>query len=203
MVAWGKIHARCIMKVVAFNGSARKDGNTAILVGTVFKELKKEKIKTEMVQLAGKKIRGCTACGKCFTNQDKRCVIKNDILNECIEKMLDADGIILASPTYFTDVSTEMKALIDRAGFVAKANQDMFRRKVGASVVAVRRAGAMHAFDTMNHFFFISQMVVPGSSYWNIGIGLAPGDVKEDEEGLLTMQTLGKNMAWLLKKINE
>jgi multimeric flavodoxin WrbA len=117
--------------------------------------------------------------------------------------MLDADGIILASPTYFTDVSTEMKALIDRAGFVAKANQDMFRRKVGASVVAVRRAGAIHAFDTMNHFFFISQMVVPGSSYWNIGLGLAPGDVNDDEEGIMTMTTLGANMAWLLKKINE
>jgi multimeric flavodoxin WrbA len=191
------------MKVVAFSGSARKDGNTAVLVEAVFKELKKEKIKTELVQMAGKKIRGCTACGKCFTNQDKRCVIKGDILNDCIEKMLDADGIILASPTYFADVSTEMKALIDRAGFVAKANQDMFRRKVGVSVVAVRRAGAIHAFDTMNHFFFISQMVVPGSSYWNIGMGLAPGDVNGDEEGLMTMKTLGQNMAWLLKKIND
>ncbi len=191
------------MKVVAFNGSARKDANTAILVNTVFRELKREGIRTELIQLAGKKIRGCTACGKCFTNQDKRCAVKGDILNDCIEKMLDADGIILASPTYFTDVSTEMKALIDRAGFVAKANQDMFRRKVGASVVAVRRAGAIHAFDTMNHFFFISQMIVPGSSYWNIGLGLAPGDVKNDEEGLMTMKTLGANMAWLMKKINE
>ena len=191
-----------MMKVVAFNGSARKDGNTAILVTTLLKELKKEKIETEFVQLAGKKIRGCTACGKCFVNRDRKCVIGNDIVNECIEKMLDADGIILASPTYFADVSTEMKALIDRAGFVAKANDDMFRRKVGAAVVAVRRGGAIHAFDTMNHFFFISQMVVPGSSYWNVGIGLDPGDVKSDEEGLLTMKTLGANMAWLLKKLN-
>jgi multimeric flavodoxin WrbA len=169
----------------------------------VFSELKKEKISTELVQLAGKKIRGCTACGKCFTNQDKRCAVKGDILNDCIEKMLGADGIILASPTYFADVSSEMKALIDRSGFVAKAIQDMFRRKVGASVVAVRRAGAIHAFDTMNHFFFIGQMVVPGSSYWNIGMGLAPGDVSGDEEGLTTMHALGANMAWLLKKLNE
>jgi multimeric flavodoxin WrbA len=129
--------------------------------------------------------------------------VKGDILNDCIEKMLDADGIILASPTYFTDVSPEMKALIDRAGFVSKANQDMFRRKVGAAVVAVRRGGAIHAFDTMNHFFFISQMIVPGSSYWNIGIGLAPGEVRNDEEGMMTMTTLGANMAWLLKKIKE
>jgi multimeric flavodoxin WrbA len=117
--------------------------------------------------------------------------------------MLESDGIILGSPTYFADVSPEIKALIDRSGFVAKANQDMFRRKVGAGVIAVRRAGAIHAFDTINHFFFINQMVVPGSSYWNVGIGLAPGDVKDDEEGMLTMKTLGINMAWLMKKIKE
>jgi multimeric flavodoxin WrbA len=188
------------MKVVAFNGSARKDGNTAILVKEVFKELKKAGIRTELVQLAGKKIQGCIACGKCFENKDQRCVIKGDILNECIEKMLEADGIILASPTYFADISANMKALIERAGFVARANDDMFRRKAGAAVIAVRRCGAIHAFDTINHFFFISQMIVPGSSYWNIGIGLAPGDVKRDKEGRATMKTLGANMAWLLEK---
>jgi multimeric flavodoxin WrbA len=191
------------MNVVAFNGSARKNGNTAILVKAVFKELKREGIGTELVQLAGTKIRGCTACGKCYENKDQRCIIENDILNGCIEKMLAADGIILASPTYFTDVSPEMKALIDRAGYVARANSHMFRRKVGAAVVAARRAGAIHTFDTLNHFFFISQMIVPGSSYWNIGLGLAPGDVKTDDEGLMTMHTLGANMAWLMKKINE
>jgi multimeric flavodoxin WrbA len=191
------------MKVVAFNGSARKDGNTAILVNVVFKELKKAGIKTELVQLAGKKIRGCIACMKCFENQDKRCALKGDVINDCIEKMLEADGIILASPTYFSDVSAEMKALIDRSGFVAKANQDMFRRKVGAGVIAVRRGGAIHAFDTLNHFFFINQMIVPGSSYWNIGIGRAPGDVNSDDEGIMTMKTLGAKMAWLMKKLEE
>jgi multimeric flavodoxin WrbA len=191
------------MKVIAFNGSARKDGNTAILVNTVFKELKKAGIETEMVQLSGKKIRGCIACGKCYENKDKRCVVTNDILNDCIEKMVAADGIILASPTYFTDVSTEMKALIDRAGYVARANDHMFRHKVGAAVVAARRAGAIHTFDTLNHFFLISQMIVPGSSYWNIGMGLAPGDVKKDKEGLATMKMLGTNMAWLMKKLDK
>ncbi len=191
------------MKVVAFNGSARRDGNTAILVNAVFKELKKEGIKTELVQLAGKKVPGCIACMKCFETKDKRCAVTGDIVNECIEKMLEADGIILASPTYFADISANMKALIERAGFVAKANDDMFRRKVGAPVVAVRRGGAIHAFDSMNHFFFISQMVVPGSSYWNVGIGLAPGDVKHDEEGIATMKTLGANMAWVMKKLNK
>jgi multimeric flavodoxin WrbA len=115
--------------------------------------------------------------------------------------MAEADGIILASPTYFADVSTEMKALIDRAGFVTKANGGMLKRKVGAAVVAVRRAGAIHAFDTINHFFFISEMIVPGSSYWNIGVGREKGEVESDAEGVKTMQVLGENMAWLLKKL--
>ncbi|HNX17775.1 MAG TPA: flavodoxin family protein [Methanoregula sp.] len=190
------------MKVVAFNGSARKDGNTAILVRALFKELEKAGIKTELVQLSGKKIHGCTACQKCWENKDRRCVI-DDFANECIEKMDEADGIILASPTYFSDVSTEMKALIDRSGFVAMANDSMFRRKVGAAVVAVRRGGAIHTFDTINHFFFISQMVVPGSCYWNVGIGLAAGDVEKDDEGLATMKVLGENMAWVMKKLNK
>jgi len=189
------------MKVIAFNGSARKDGNTAILINQVFSELEKQDIETEMIQLSGQKIRGCIACYKCFDNKDQKCSAKNDIVNDCIEKMLQADGIILASPTYFADVSSELKALIDRAGLVARANDDMFKHKVGAAVVAVRRAGSIHAFDSINHFFLISQMIIPGSSYWNMGFGLEKGDAKKDEEGLQTMATLGRNIAWLLKKI--
>jgi multimeric flavodoxin WrbA len=189
------------MKVIAFNGSARKDGNTAILINQVFSELEKQDIETEMIQLSGQKIRGCIACYKCFENKDQRCSVKDDVVNDCIEKMLQADGIILASPTYFADVSSELKALIDRAGLVAKANGDMFKRKAGAAIVAVRRAGSIHAYDSINHFFLISQMIIPGSSYWNIGIGRKIGDVEKDEEGLQTMATLGRNMAWLLKKI--
>jgi len=191
------------MKVIAFNGSARKDGNTAILVREVFSELGKEGIETELVQLAGQHIHGCTACLQCFKNKNHRCALDDDIVNDCIDKMLAADGIILASPTYFADLTSEIKALIDRTGFVARANDDMFKRKVGAAVVAVRRAGAMHAFDSINHFFLISQMIIPGSSYWNIGIGRAKGEVEKDEEGLRTMQTLGQNMAWLLKRARE
>lgn len=191
------------MKVVAFNGSPRKEGNTAYLIRHVLAELEKEGIETETVQVGGKSIHGCTACAKCFENMDQRCVIDKDIVNECIEKMLEADGIILASPTYFADLTPELKALIDRAGFVAKVNNEMFRYKVGAAVVAERRAGSIHVFDSINHFFTISQMIIPGSSYWNIGIGLAEGDVEEDEEGIRTMQTLGQNMAWLLKKLHQ
>ncbi|MEJ2702634.1 MAG: flavodoxin family protein [Sedimentisphaerales bacterium] len=191
------------MKVVAFNGSARKDGNTAILIRKVFSELEAEGIETEMVQLAGKTVKGCIACGRCFKNKDGRCAVDDDVVNECIEKMTEADGIILGSPTYFSDVTAEMKALIDRAGYVARANSDMLKRKVGASLVAVRRTGAMHTFDSMNHFFLIGQMIVVGSSYWNVAIGRAKGDVEKDVEGMETMQTLGKNMAWLLKKIGQ
>jgi multimeric flavodoxin WrbA len=191
------------MKVMAFNGSARKDGNTAILINYVLKELDKQGIETELLQLAGKKIRGCKACYKCFENKDQQCSFKNDILNECMAKMIEADGIILGSPTYFTDVSTEMKALIDRTGFVARANGDMLKRKLGAAVVAARRAGSIHAFDTLNHFFLIAQMIIPGSNYWNIGFGRNTGEVEKDEEGILIMKTLGQNMAWLLKKLKE
>jgi len=191
------------MKVVAFNGSARKDGNTAILINYVFEELKKEGIDTELVQFAGKRLRGCTACKKCFETKDRRCVIKTDIVNECLGKMLEADGIILGSPIYFADITPEIKALVDRAGYVSKANDDMLRRKVGAAVIAVRRAGAIHGFDSLNHFFFISQMIVPGSLYWNIGIGRDKGEVERDQEGIQIMRTLGQNMAWLMKKLDN
>jgi len=190
------------MKVVAFNGSARKDGNTAVLIRRVFQVLEKEGIETELIQLAGKQIHGCMACGTCRKVKNKRCKIVNDNVNLYIEKMAEADGIILGSPTYFSMMSPEMKALIDRSGFVAKANSDLFKRKVGAAVVAVRRAGGIPTFDAINHFFLISQMIIPGSSYWNVGIGLNKGDVEKDEEGMQTMEDLGRNMAWLIKKLN-
>ena len=190
------------MKVIAFNGSPRKDGNCSILIGHVLEALRKEGVETETFQLGGNLVRGCSACYQCFKKKDRRCAVEGDVINECIGKMESADGIVLASPTYFADLTTEMKALIDRAGFVSKANGDMLRRKVGAAVVAVRRAGAIHAFDSINHFFLINQMIVPGASYWNIGIGREKGDVSKDEEGLRTMRVLGENMAWLLKKVN-
>jgi len=191
------------MKVVAFNGSARKDGNTALLIKTVFKELENQGIETELIQLAGKPVHGCIACRKCFSAKNKKCAQTKDIINDCIEKMIEADGIILGSPTYFANITPEIKALIDRSGFVARANDNLFARKVGAAVVAVRRAGAIHAFNSLNLFFLITQMIVPGSSYWNIAYGREVGEVQKDEEGMRTMHVLGQNMAWLLKKINS
>jgi len=191
------------VKVVAFNGSARKDGNTAMLIRRVLQVLEEKGIETELIQLAGEHIRGCNACQTCFKTKNKRCVIEDDNVNAYIQKMLKADGIILGSPVYFSMMTPELKALIDRAGYVAGANRDMFKRKVGAAVVAVRRAGAIATFDAINHFFLISQMIVPGSSYWNIGIGRKKGDVKRDEEGMETMEVLGRNMAWLIKKLKR
>jgi len=190
------------MKVIAINGSARKKGNTGQLINMVFEELNKEGIETELIKLAGKKIKSCKACLKCFKNKDKKCIVNNDILNELIEKMIAADAIILGSPTYFANVSPELKSLIDRAGLVGIANDYLFAKKVGAAVVAVRRAGSVNVFDAINKFFFINQMIVPGSLYWNLGIGLQPGDVNNDEEGIRTMKILGQNMAWLMKKLN-
>ena len=191
------------MKVVAFNGSARKDGNTAILLKRVLKVLESEGFETELLQLAGEQIRGCTACRTCFETKNQRCVIEGDKVNVYIQKMVEADAVILGSPTYFSMMSPEMKALIDRVGFVARATPDMLKHKVGAAVVAVRRAGAIPTFDAINHFFLINQMIIPGSSYWNIGIGNKKGEVENDEEGMKTMDDLGRNMAWLLKKTKD
>jgi len=188
------------MKVVAFNGSARKGGNTGEMIKRVFTELEAEGIETELIELGGKKMHGCIACMKCFKNKDRKCAVKNDFVNDCIAAMDEADGIILGSPTYFATITTEMSALIDRAGMVGRANDDMFARKVGAGVAAARRGGAIQTFNTLNAFFFIGQMIVPGSRYWNMGFGLNKGDVTKDAEAMETMEILGKNMAWLMKK---
>jgi multimeric flavodoxin WrbA len=190
------------MKVIAFNGSGRKDGNTAILLNVVLEELLKEGIETELIQLAGKAPQGCIACYKCFENKDQKCAVTKDRLNDYLAQMIEADGILLGSPVYFADATAGIKALIERCGMVSTANGGLFKRKVGAAVAAVRRAGAIHTFDTLNHLFEHQQMIIVGSSYWNVGIGRDPGQVKDDAEGIRTMQTLGQNMAWLLKKIH-
>jgi len=189
------------MKVVAINGSPRKEGNTFLMLRTVLAEIEREKIETELISLAGLNLPGCTACGRCKINRDRRCAVKNDDMNACIAKLFEADGVLLGSPVHFGDLTPALKAVIDRSGYVSRANDDVLKRKVGAAVVAVRRAGALHAFDSINHFFLINQMIVPGSSYWNIGIGREIGDVNSDAEGIETMKALGRNMAWLLSRV--
>jgi multimeric flavodoxin WrbA len=191
------------MKVIAFNGSPRKEGNTFALLNMVLDEIKGAGIETELYSLAGKSIQGCVACYQCMKNKNGKCAVEKDIANECIAKMREADGILLGSPTYFSDVTAGMKALIERAGLVARANDYFLKRKVGAGVVAVRRAGSIPAFNSLNLFLIYNQMILPGSSYWHMAIGRDPGEVKNDAEGVQTMKTLGQNMAWLLKKLNS
>ncbi len=186
------------MKVVAVSGSARKGGNTAIMLRRVLGVLETHGIETELIELAGKKAQGCTVCLKCRETKDRRCHGRKDAINECIEAVADADGVIIGSPVYFADVTPETKAFIDRLGYVAGANPGMLERKVGAAVVVERRGGAVHAFDSIMHLFMIRQMIVAGSRYWNLGFGGVPGEVEADEEGLATMDVLGENMAWLL-----
>jgi multimeric flavodoxin WrbA len=191
------------MKVLGINCSPRKGGNTEILINEVFKALENEGIKTEFFQLGGKEVNGCIACMKCRKKQDGFCHQKNEATNKCIERMLKADGIIIGSPVYNADITGDAKSFMEVASFALGFAGKPLRHIPGAAVIAVRRAGAMHAFDSLNHFFLINEMIIPGSSYWNIGIGREKGEVLKDEEGMKTMKVLGGNMAWLLKKIKK
>ncbi|CCY34275.1 Cd1 [uncultured Blautia sp.] len=189
------------MKVLAINSSARKDGNTAILINTVLEELNKAGIETEMIQLAGNVIEPCKACWAC--GGQGNCVHRKDSFREVFEKMKEADGILLGSPVYSANVSANMQALLERAAVVADMNPGLFTHKGGAAVAAVRRGGAMQAVDTMNHFFLNHEMIVVGSTYWNMGYGQMPGDVQKDEEGLANMRNLGQNMSYLLNTLKS
>ena len=185
------------MKALAINGSPRKGGNTEILLKKVLEPITAAGWETEFVQIGGQPMHGCLACGKCFQTKDRRCIQAKDACNQVIESMTKADAIIIGSPTYFTDVSAETKALLDRAGFVGLANGGLWRGKIGAAVVAVRRGGGTHVFDTINHMFLMSGAVIPGSTYWNLGFGLDKGDVAKDDEAARNMTDLGQHIAWL------
>ena len=189
------------MYAIAINGSPRKGGNTELLLKEVLSELHDAGWETELVKVGGTAIRGCIACEKCFENKDNECAVKKDKFNDIFSKMLKADAIILGSPTYFAAVSADLKALIERAGYVAYANNHAFSGKIGAAVVAVRRGGATHVYDTINHMFQMSRMILPGSTYWNMGYGLNKGEVIEDKEGLANMRHVGKCIDWLGKSI--
>jgi multimeric flavodoxin WrbA len=190
------------VKVVAFNGSPKKDGNTYHGIKMVAEELEKEGIEVEIVHVGNKNVRGCVGCAMCKSNKDERCVIRGDEVNEWIQKMKNADGIILASPVYYSAVAGTMKAFLDRATYVSGANGGLFRHKVGASVIAVRRSGGIPAFNELNHYINYSEMIIPTSNYWNVIYGTAPGEALKDEEGTQIMRVLGKNMAWIMKVID-
>ena len=188
------------MKVVAFNGSPHRDGNTYRLIRHTLDAIERAGIKTELIQIGGKKVHPCIACGKCLENRDRQCVQKKDMVNECIEKMLEADAIIIGTSTHFAGVTPEIKAFMDRAFLVAQANDNMFRQKLGAALAAERRSGAVCAVDSINHYFCISGMFSAGSRYWNNAKGFLPGDVETDDEGIDTMKQLGENITWFVRK---
>jgi multimeric flavodoxin WrbA len=191
------------MEIVAFNGSPRKNGNTQFLLEKILEPLKEEGFKTEIVQIGGKEIRGCIACMGCAKNRDKFCSLKNDIFNDCMAKMLKADAIIIGSPVYFANMTAEVKALIDRAGFVSFNNGGLFENKIGAAIAAQRRGGGVNVVESIYRMFLMSKMIIPGSIYWNFGNGLNKGEVEHDGEAVENMFDLGKRIAWLLKKIKN
>ena len=191
------------MKVIGFNGSPRKDGNTSIAIKTVFQALEDEGIETEMMHIAEEPIYGCRACGTCKKTGDGFCIIDSDILNDCVKKMYESDGIIIGSPVYFGSVTPQVKSLIDRSGYCSRAGGFLLKRKVGAGVIAVRRQGAVGTLHQINNLFLINQAIIPCSIYWNMGIGREEGEIVNDKEGMDTFRILGENMAWLLKKIKK
>lgn len=191
------------MRVVAFNGSPNKEGNTWNALKMVTAELEAEGIETEIVHVGNKAIRGCAACYQCVKIKNEQCVLPGDSVNEWIQKMKQADGIILGSPVHYSAIGGTMKSFLDRAFFVTSVNDGMLRHKVGTSVVAVRRSGGLPTFDQLNNFLNYAEMLIPTSNYWNVIHGRAPGEVVQDLEGVQIMRVLGKNMAWLMKLVEH
>ena len=189
------------MKVVAFNGSPRKEGNTYHAIKMVAEELEKEGIEVEIVQVGDKAIRGCVGCNGCMKNRDEKCVIADDEVNEWIQKMKVTDGIIIGSPVHYAAIGGAMKSFLDRAFYVA--NLGFLRHKVGAAVVAVRRSGGVTTFNQLNNYLNYTELLIPGTNYWNVIHGFAPGEAKQDAEGCQIMRVLGQNMAWLLKLVEH
>ena len=191
------------MKVLAISGSPRKGGNTETLLRKAMEPIAAAGHKTDLMQVGGTRIRGCMACGACGRMKNRQCVMDDDIFNLVFMKMIDADAILIGSPTYFANATAETAALIGRAGYVALANGGLLRRKIGAAVVAQRRAGSVNVMDQINHLYLINQMIIPGSTYWNLGIGSAPLAVLDDEEGLKNMQDLGEQIVWLFRMMEN
>lgn len=187
------------MKVIGFNGSPRKKGNTACSLNIVFEQLENEGIETELIQVGKEKIQGCKACYGCVKKRNEQCVIEDDPVNEWIQKIKAADGILLGSPVHFSGVAGTMKSFLDRAFFVSSSNGGLYRHKVGASVAAVRRSGGLPTMNSLNHYILYSEMIMPSSNYWNVAHGTNPGEMEQDAEGGQILEVLGRNMAWIMK----
>lgn len=189
------------MKVTAFNGSPRMGGNTEYLLHKVLEPIERAGIETELVSMGVKNIRGCRACGVCLERKNQRCVQEEDMINDYMQKIIASDAIVLGSPSYFADMSSQMKAFIDRIGYISFANGGLLSRKIGAAVCAQRRGGGVNVVESINRMFLMSRMIVPGSTYWNFATGLKKGEVAADQEGQNNMQDLGETIVWLLQKL--
>ncbi len=187
------------MKVIAINGSPHKEGNCFHALSRLGGVLNGEGIDFEILHIGGKVIRGCTACGTCGKRQDGTCLYGEDGVDEAVAAMRGADGLVLASPVYYSGVAGTMKSFLDRCFYVAGASGSLFRHKVGAALVAVRRSGGSSTLDCLNHYLNYSEMLVATSSYWNIVHGRKPGEVEQDLEGVQILDVLARNLAWMLK----
>lgn len=190
------------MKVLGISGSPRTGGNTELLVQTALQELRAEGLETEYVSLAGRQILPCTACGDCSHVERPLCTLGDAGFEGMVERFQEADGILVGSPVYFGSATPETMALLDRVGLVSLRNGRFLRRKVGAAIAVARRAGQNFTFAQLNYFFLINEMIIPGSTYWNIAIGRDKGEVAKDEEGMQTIRNLAHNMAFLLRKLH-
>ncbi len=187
------------MQVVAFNGSPNKNGNTYHAIRMVADELEKQGIAVEIIHVGNQAVRGCLACAQCIKKKNEQCIQNDDPVNEWLQKMKAADGIILGSPVHYAAIGGTMKSFLDRAFYVAGVNGGMLRHKVGVAVVADRRSGGVSTFSQLNNFISYSEMIIPTANYWNVIFGTRPGEAVQDAEGTQIMRTLGKNMAWLMK----
>ena len=188
------------MKAIAISGSPRKNGNTETLLKHALKVLEQEGIETELISLRGKEIKSCIACGACKRNQNRKCILKDNDFNEILKKIIEADAIIVGSPVYFGSATSQITALLDRAGYVTRANGHLLSRKIGGPIAVARRAGQNFTYAQLMYWYTINDMIVPGSTYWNVGFGLQEGDVDEDQEAVATTKRFAENIAWLLKK---
>lgn len=187
------------MKVVALNGSPHKEGNTCHALRAVCAQLEAEGIETEIIWVGGHEIKACRGCNMCARNRDEKCVLQGDPVNEWIQKMKEADGILLGAPVHYAGMAAGFKAFLDRAFYVCGNSGNLLRHKVGAAVTAVRRSGGVSTVDSLYHYLNYSEMLLPTSNYWNVIHGLKPGQAEEDGEGMQIMEVLGQNMAWLMK----
>ncbi len=187
------------MKVIAINGSPRKDGNTSQVLKVMAGELEQHEIEVEIIQIGQLNIHGCIGCGYCWTSEENHCVFKDDIVNEVARKMREADGFILASPTYYAGIAGTMKAFLDRVFYTSSG---YFKYKVATSISVVRRAGGVDVVHQLNNYLNLAQTVIPPSQYWTVAYGLEKGEIHQDKEGIQTLRKNAGSMAWLLKIID-